>query len=119
MVSRIYSGGRSLCERILKKLAFSRVVTHKTMVPAGEFEGHVNSLRTLERPLPGQATTGLTSEQFEELVSALGGFPALTVGSPPCCAVEEIGHGPAGWVGIFVVCSSRNRRSISICTVTV
>jgi hypothetical protein len=61
--------------------------------------------------LPGQATTGLTSEQFDELVSALGGFLALTVGSPPCCAVEEIGHGPAGWVGdlrgVFVAESAK------------
>ena len=38
------------------------------MVPTGEFEGYANSLRTPEGPLPGQATTGLTSEQFDELV---------------------------------------------------
>ena len=39
------------------------------MVPTGELEGHANSLRIPEGPLPGQATTGLTSEQFEELVA--------------------------------------------------
>ncbi|MGB8995359.1 MAG: transposase family protein, partial [Pseudonocardiaceae bacterium] len=38
------------------------------MVPTGEFEGYANSLHTPEGPLPGQATTGLTSEQFDELV---------------------------------------------------
>jgi hypothetical protein len=38
------------------------------MVPAGEFEGYANSLHTPEGPLSGQATTGLTSEQFDELV---------------------------------------------------
>src|ERR671917_2332289 len=47
---------------------FRRVVTSKAMVPTGEFEGYANSLRTPEGPLPGQATTGLTSEQFDELV---------------------------------------------------
>jgi hypothetical protein len=39
------------------------------MVPTGELEGHANSLRIPEGPLPGQATTSLTSEQFEELVA--------------------------------------------------
>jgi hypothetical protein len=38
------------------------------MVPTGEFEGYANSLHIPEGPLPGQATTGLTSEQFDELV---------------------------------------------------
>ena len=42
------------------------------MVPAGEFEGYANSLHTPEGPLPGQATTGLTSEQFDELVDRVG-----------------------------------------------
>ena len=42
------------------------------MVPAGEFEGYANSLHTPEGPLPGQATTGLTSEQFDELVERVG-----------------------------------------------
>jgi len=41
------------------------------MVPAGEFEGYANSLHP-EGPLPGQATTGLTSEQFDELVERVG-----------------------------------------------
>lgn len=38
------------------------------MAPTGEFEGYSNSLHTPEGPLPGQATTGLTSAQFDELV---------------------------------------------------
>ncbi|HZC03529.1 MAG TPA: transposase family protein [Gammaproteobacteria bacterium] len=38
------------------------------MAPTGEFEGYANSLQSPEGPLPGQATTGLTSEQFDELV---------------------------------------------------
>src|SRR5947209_9183151 len=38
------------------------------MVPTGEFEGHANSLHAPGGPLPGQDTTGLTSEQFDELV---------------------------------------------------
>jgi hypothetical protein len=42
------------------------------MAPTGEFEGYANSLQTPEGPLPGQATTGLTSEQFEELVERVG-----------------------------------------------
>jgi hypothetical protein len=42
------------------------------MVPTGQFECYVNSLRTPEGPLPGQATTGLTSEQFDELDERVG-----------------------------------------------
>src|SRR5947209_8951219 len=42
------------------------------MVPTGEFEGHANSLHAPGGPLPGQATTGLTSEQFDELVDRVG-----------------------------------------------
>jgi hypothetical protein len=42
------------------------------MVPKGEFEGYDNSLHAPEGPLPGQATTGLTSEQFNELVDRVG-----------------------------------------------
>ena len=43
------------------------------MVPTGESEGHANSLHAPpEGPLPGQATTGLEPEQFEELVARVG-----------------------------------------------
>jgi hypothetical protein len=42
------------------------------MAPTGEFEGYANSLHTPEGPLPGQATTGLTPEQFDELVNRVG-----------------------------------------------
>jgi hypothetical protein len=35
-----------------------------------------------------------------------------TAGPPLCCAVEEIGHGPAGWVGdvrdVFVAESAKD-----------
>jgi hypothetical protein len=42
------------------------------MAPTGEFEGRANGLQAPEGPLPGQATTGLTSEQFDELVERVG-----------------------------------------------
>jgi hypothetical protein len=45
------------------------------------------------------------------LVSSSGGCLALSVGPSPCCAVEEICHGPAGWVGdvrgVFVAESAK------------
>lgn len=42
------------------------------MVPTGKCEGYANSLRAREGPLPGQATPGLTSEHFDELVDRVG-----------------------------------------------
>ena len=38
------------------------------MAPTREFEGYASSLHTRRDHLPGQATTGLTSEQFDELI---------------------------------------------------
>jgi hypothetical protein len=46
------------------------------------------------------------------LISSSGGCLALSVGPSPCCAVEEICHGSAGWVGdvrgVFVAESAKH-----------
>ena len=76
----------------------------------------VFSAGKLVQPLFAGEGTCLLVARF--LVSTSGGCLALSVGPPLCCAVEEICHGSAGWVGDVRVCSSRNRRSISIRTVT-
>jgi hypothetical protein len=58
-----------LMRKSLEELAFSRVVTHRAMIPTGEFEGHANSLhprrdhcpaRLLRDSRPSNSTNSLT-----------------------------------------------------------
>ena len=58
--------------KAFKEVENPAVVTSKAMVPTGQFEVYSNSLRTPEGPLPSQATTGLTPEQFNELIDRVG-----------------------------------------------